>query len=275
MEKWGLGVGLSYMLEDHETIYGGPGAARRLKSCLIRRFGFKDNNITLLIDEEDRSVGTARNILQELKKMKTKSKPGDKLLFFYIGHGGAHVPFTDDISNYYMICANGTQINGSQLLRIMNKVWHDRNFTLIMDFCFSGGIFQGLAMEQIKPCNKKVKRNNSLSSNAIMVTSCRRNEFADVGSVRKRVFRKRDWSYIYSKPKCYRKGDIRKLSRVKKIASTAFVEAFRISADKSGGAGKTKKFVQGIVRTLKSEIPSKQVPQLYCSEIQANLQFLC
>lgn len=48
MVKWGLGVGMSHMLEDIE-IYGGAGAARRFKSCLVRQFGFEGKHVTFYL----------------------------------------------------------------------------------------------------------------------------------------------------------------------------------------------------------------------------------
>jgi len=88
MTKSCLGIGLSYTLENQTSVPEGRVAAQRLKSCLIRQFGFKNKNITLLLDVKDPNVGTTRNILWKFKKMISKSKSGDTLLMFYIGHGG-------------------------------------------------------------------------------------------------------------------------------------------------------------------------------------------
>lgn len=98
--------------------------------------------------------------------MRKRSNPGDTLIMFFMGHGGVVNPLTDDnrsdISRYYMVCSEGTSIDGVQLLPIMNKVKHDRSLYVVMDFCMSGGIFQGLAKEQLKPYTKNPKPNKTL-----------------------------------------------------------------------------------------------------------------
>jgi hypothetical protein len=69
-------------------------------------------------------------------------------------------------------------IADAELLSVMNKVKHDRSFYVVMDFCFSGGIFKGLAKEQLKPYIENPKSNKSFSSNAIMITATRRTRYA-------------------------------------------------------------------------------------------------
>jgi len=116
MVKWGLGVGMSHMLEDDVGSYGGVGAAQRFKSCLVHRFGFERKNVTLLLDNKQTNFCTDRNILRQLKRMRKRSKPGDTLVLFFMGHGGFDGPLTgdnkSDISRYYMVCSEGTNIDG-------------------------------------------------------------------------------------------------------------------------------------------------------------------
>lgn len=283
MVKWGLGVGMSHTLEDVGR-YGGAGAARRFKSCLVRRFGFQAKNVTLLLDDKKTKVCNARNILRKFKRMRKRSKPGDTLILFFMGHGGVVNSLTDpltddnisDISRYYMVCSEGTSIDGAQLLHIMNKVKHDRSFYAVMDFCKSGGIFQGLAKEQLKPYTENPKPNKSLSSqsNAIMITATRRTGFSWTKSFRKKGGKVRGVQYDLSLPRYKQKLFMKTISRYRYGNSTKFVEAFRKVAKKYDGDRNTKEFVEGIDEITATGDIQDMRPQLYCSDIQANLKFL-
>jgi len=154
----------------------------------------------------------------------------------------------------------------------MNKVKHDRSFYVVMDFCKSGGIFQGLAKEQLKPYTDNPEPNNFLSSNAIMITATRRTEYSWTELFKKKGGRVRCLRYDLSLPKYMRKYYMKTVSEHRFGNSTKFVEAFRKVAKKFDGDRNTKEFVEGIKEITATGNNKDMRPQLYCSDIQANLK---
>lgn len=65
------------------------------------------------------------------------------------------------------------------------------------------------------------------------------------------------------------------ISRFRLGKSTKFVEAFRKAAKKFDGDRNTKEFVKGIDEITATGGDGEEMrPQLYCSNIQANMKFL-
>ena len=54
-----------------------------LKEC----HGFKDENITILMDDGDHTEPTYRNIMAAYKRLVAESEPGDAVFCHYSGHG--------------------------------------------------------------------------------------------------------------------------------------------------------------------------------------------
>ncbi|WZZ58781.1 hypothetical protein YC2023_058888 [Brassica napus] len=61
---------------------------RRMKKCLIDRYGFSNKDIRVLIDTDKSSIQpTGKNIHEALKKLIAEEESGDVLVFHYSGHG--------------------------------------------------------------------------------------------------------------------------------------------------------------------------------------------
>jgi len=60
--------------------------ALSMKNIIESRFGFKENNITLLLDSTG-TVASKANILAAVKKLTDETKKGDVVFFYYAGHG--------------------------------------------------------------------------------------------------------------------------------------------------------------------------------------------
>jgi len=61
---------------------------RKAYRCLIDRFGFSEDDITVLIDTDDSSTQpTGRNIRRALADLVRSAEPGDFLFVHYSGHG--------------------------------------------------------------------------------------------------------------------------------------------------------------------------------------------
>jgi hypothetical protein len=56
--------------------------------CLVDRYGFSEDNVTILIDTDDSyTQPTGRNVRQALKDLVRSAEPGDMLFVHYSGHG--------------------------------------------------------------------------------------------------------------------------------------------------------------------------------------------
>jgi hypothetical protein len=75
--KLALLVGINY-----------PGTKAELNRCLVDRFGFDEDDITVLVDRDSSGPQpTGANIRRALAKLVGDASPGDFLFFHYSGHG--------------------------------------------------------------------------------------------------------------------------------------------------------------------------------------------
>ncbi|RPD61247.1 peptidase C14 [Lentinus tigrinus ALCF2SS1-6] len=90
-------VGISYATNDNlrDNAFGEqPGAHRdvtRLRKLLITKYGYKNENIAILIDDDARpreQWPTYKNIIQAMEELVAGTKPGDHIFFSFSGHGG-------------------------------------------------------------------------------------------------------------------------------------------------------------------------------------------
>lgn len=61
---------------------------KRMHRCLIERYGFSDDDITVLIDTDDSfTQPTGKNVRQALSSLIHSAEPGDIVFVHYSGHG--------------------------------------------------------------------------------------------------------------------------------------------------------------------------------------------
>ncbi|KAJ7056629.1 caspase domain-containing protein [Mycena amicta] len=82
-------IGINYRGQPHE-LKGCINDAKHVYSFLVRRFGYKPENIVVLTDDtpHQRSLPTRRNMLDAMRWLVKDAKPHDSLFFHYSGHGG-------------------------------------------------------------------------------------------------------------------------------------------------------------------------------------------
>jgi hypothetical protein len=88
MGKRAVLVGCNYPATEAE-LAGCVNDVLRMKRSLVERFGFSEEDISILVDT-DSSLGakpTGVNIKQALHELVRGSKHGDVLFFHYSGHG--------------------------------------------------------------------------------------------------------------------------------------------------------------------------------------------
>ena len=123
-----------------------------MKNVLITRFGFKDENITVLLDEE----ATRDNILAALQTVLVdETIPGDDVFFLYAGHGSQVFNSLSNEPNRMdetIVPADANRgaadIRDKELRVIFNDaIDAGARLTLIFDSCHSGSIARGMPGE--------------------------------------------------------------------------------------------------------------------------------
>ncbi|KAG6392455.1 hypothetical protein SASPL_146674 [Salvia splendens] len=132
---------------------------RRMHTCLINRYGFSDDDITVLIDTEDSAKQpTGHNIRAALSDLVDSARPGDFLFVHYSGHGTrlpAETGEQDDTG--YDECIVPTDMNlitDDDFRDLVDKVPSGCQITIVSDSCHSGGLIDE-SKEQIGESHRK------------------------------------------------------------------------------------------------------------------------
>lgn len=87
MAKKAVLIGCNYQGTKAE-LKGCINDVKRMHACLIQRFGFSDDDITVLIDTDDSyTQPTGKNVRKALSDLIRSAEPGDILFVHYSGHG--------------------------------------------------------------------------------------------------------------------------------------------------------------------------------------------
>ncbi|GAB4828924.1 Metacaspase-5 [Ancistrocladus abbreviatus] len=140
-----------------------PGTKAELKGCindvkrmyqaLIERYGFSEDDITILIDTDRRyTQPTGKNIRRALQDLVGSAEPGDHLFVHYSGHGTRLPAETGDVDDTgYDECIVPTDMNlitDDDFRELVNEVPNGCHLTIVSDSCHSGGLIKN-AKEQI------------------------------------------------------------------------------------------------------------------------------
>ncbi|KAF7312076.1 hypothetical protein MIND_00219800 [Mycena indigotica] len=84
-----LCIGINYRGQPHE-LRGCINDAKHVYSFLVRRFGYKPEDIVVLTDDSphQRAQPTRRNMIDAMHWLVKDARPHDSLFFHYSGHGG-------------------------------------------------------------------------------------------------------------------------------------------------------------------------------------------
>ncbi|MEE2858326.1 MAG: caspase family protein [Candidatus Neomarinimicrobiota bacterium] len=107
-ESWALLIGINEYQNVPPLNYAVNDAVA-VKDMLIESYGFKEENIILIIDEE----ATKTNIIQGFSDILTNAKERDRVVVFYAGHGDTYklpsggdmgylIPVDGDLDNLYV-----------------------------------------------------------------------------------------------------------------------------------------------------------------------------
>ena len=118
--------------------------AQAIKELLINTFGFQDENIKLLLDEE----ATYSSIRHELYTISNLAKTNDRILIYFSGHGQTIKAVESDMQIGYLMPVNGdikeptlTGIPMDDIFRICQS--NSKHMLFLMDACYSGLMAEG------------------------------------------------------------------------------------------------------------------------------------
>ncbi len=113
--------------------------AEAWRALLTDAFLFDAANVSLLTDRD----ASRQTVLSALTRMLGQSDAGDVACFFFAGHGGRGI--ASDGSTYYesICCADaGGDITDTEINSLAGALQPSFvNFTLVLDSCHSGGVF--------------------------------------------------------------------------------------------------------------------------------------
>ncbi|GAB4840241.1 Metacaspase-5 [Ancistrocladus abbreviatus] len=152
MGKKAVLIGCNYQGTKAE-LKGCINDVKRMHKSLVHRYGFSEDDITILIDT-DRSYTqpTGKNIRRALQELVRSSQPGDHLFVHYSGHGTRLPAETGDVDDTgYDECIVPTDMNlitDDDFRELVNGVPNGCRLTIVSDSCHSGGLIDD-AKEQI------------------------------------------------------------------------------------------------------------------------------
>ena len=80
-------IGINYVGQDGE-LSGCHNDCLNMKNYLMQEWGFKNENITVLMDDGNHNRPTRSNIMNAYQEVASASKSGDAVFCHYSGHGG-------------------------------------------------------------------------------------------------------------------------------------------------------------------------------------------
>lgn len=84
--KRALLIGINYIGTNNQ-LNGCINDVKRMSELLQRSFGYKPENITMMEDQTKHLNPTRDNIIQQIRKLISSTKPGDTAFLHYSGHG--------------------------------------------------------------------------------------------------------------------------------------------------------------------------------------------
>ncbi|KAI4374622.1 hypothetical protein MLD38_012596 [Melastoma candidum] len=152
MAKKAVLIGCNYSGTKAE-LKGCINDVNRMYSSLVSRYGFSEDDITVLIDADNSStLPTGRNIRSALSHLVRSAQPGDFLFVHYSGHGTrlpAETGEQDDTGyDECIVPCDMNLITDDDFRDFVDQVPDGARITIVSDSCHSGGLIEK-AKEQI------------------------------------------------------------------------------------------------------------------------------
>ncbi|CAO2823165.1 unnamed protein product [Amaranthus hypochondriacus] len=152
MGKKAVLIGINYPGTKAE-LKGCINDVTRMRQCLLERYGFDEQDITILIDTDDSyDQPTGKNIRRALQDLVRSAQPDDFLFVHYSGHGTRLPAETgeDDDTGFdeCIVPSDMNLITDEDFKELVCQVPEGCRITIVSDSCHSGGLISG-AKEQI------------------------------------------------------------------------------------------------------------------------------
>lgn len=139
-------IGINYTGQKGE-LSGCHNDVERIKEYIMNVHGFRERDITILIDDGKGPSPTRHNIMLQLKQLVKESVAGDSVFFHYSGHGGRLADDNGDEYDGYdetlipVDFEKAGQIRDDELYRyFVTKFKEGVLVTSLMDCCHSGTV---------------------------------------------------------------------------------------------------------------------------------------
>ncbi|KAI5579164.1 hypothetical protein BDE02_08G072600 [Populus trichocarpa] len=158
MTKKAVLIGCNYPGTKAE-LKGCVNDVKRMCRCLVDRYGFYEDNITILIDTDDSyTLPTGKNVRKALNDLVLSSEPGDFLFVHYSGHGTRLPAETgeEDDTGYdeCIVPCDMNLITDDDFRDLVDQVPEGCRITIVSDSCHSGGLIDE-TKEQIGESTKR------------------------------------------------------------------------------------------------------------------------
>lgn len=139
-----VGIDIYAHLKDQNLNQAAKDAIK-FRNFVREDLGFREDQITLILDRE----ATRERVIDALvRDLKFRTKPGDRLIFYFSGHGAQRADRTgdeDDGKDEFLVMADAGKpetfgILPDDDLRFIFEYFPDRRIMVVVDACYSGTI---------------------------------------------------------------------------------------------------------------------------------------
>lgn len=169
---------------------GAVNDVQALKKILVDKWQFADKNVITLLNKE----ATFKNIINELNKLKTRSKANDQVFIYFSGHGtsaidkglklalpstsGAFIPVDFPLSaKHDLDSLQKTMIVGKWHLQpLLKELEKDRSVFVAMDSCYSGNAVRSINQYPFRKRYMPLTFDDAFANNVISPTNIKAND---------------------------------------------------------------------------------------------------
>ncbi len=219
-------------------LYGCVNDAKRMRNFAETVLGFQQDKIKMLTNQD----ATGKNIMDAFENwLIRKTEPGDRVLFFFSGHGYYQPDKNNDeqdgmdetIVPYDTVIDKNLKarnmISDDEIGALLKKLC-GRKVVVMIDSCHSGTISRGMDKKNSSPPVKTIELTHAARFPEIRFRSVRRNEESFVKGDKERIV----WTAVSASQKAFDNIDIRPVSGVFTNAFLNGIQHKMADANKNG-----------------------------------------
>jgi len=178
--KKALLIGINYLNTDYQ-LNGCINDVQDISTLLVSNFGYTNDNITILTDNTDIKP-TKENIIKSLHTLIDNSSAGDKLCFYYSGHGTQIQCTTNTESQGFddaLYSLDEQMIIDDDILLALTKL-NGASITMFFDCCHSGTMcdlsynlrYKGININKKPVYDVWTEHSKNITGNVCMFAGC-------------------------------------------------------------------------------------------------------